>query len=89
MGGGRHGNADDSVPSNGRRAYADALAPKFLLTTLGGDHGAPFGSPQTGVVARSTIAFFDRYLMDRRDGLARLRAGAEVPGSARLDGVEK
>jgi dienelactone hydrolase len=88
-----HGDADDVVPySAGRRAFADAVAPKFFVTLPGADHGGAFSggtSPASGVVVRSTIDFLDRYLKGRDDGLARLRRDASLAGVASLEAIEK
>ncbi len=88
-----HGDADEVVPySAGRRAFADAVAPKFFVTLPGADHVGAFtggSSPQADVVIRTTIDFFDRYLKGRLDGLTRLRSDGSQAGVASLEAVEK
>ena len=53
---------------DGRKAYADAPPPRFLVTLLGGDHSSlydPFDGPPAQVTARVTLDFFDgRYLFN-------------------------
>jgi predicted dienelactone hydrolase len=74
-----HGDRDRTVPVEGSRAaYADAEAPKYLVTLLDGTH-TPAVPPYSDVVIRSTVDFFDRYLRDQRGALARLRRDANVP----------
>lgn len=85
-----HGDADDNVVyGDGRRAYANAPPPRFLLTVLGGDHGTPYtGDPahgQAGLVSDAIVDFFDHFLHHDAGGLARLRARAEAPGVAKLE----
>ena len=85
-----HGDQDDVTPYvGGRRIFSNAESPKFLLTILGGDHGAPFSGradhPQAGVVVAATVDFFDAYLKGRPDGLARLRVDTDKPGVATLE----
>jgi len=87
-----HGDQDDVTPYiGGRRIFSNAEGPKYLLTILGGDHGAPFSGrtdePGAGVVLAATIDFFDAYLKGRPDGVARLRADAVRPGVAKLESV--
>ena len=75
--------------SAGRRAYADAPPPRFLLTIVGGDHGGPYtGNPEdvrASLVADATLGFFDRYLKGAADGLARLQADGANAALARLE----
>lgn len=85
-----HGDADASVPySDGRRAFAGAPPPRFLVTILGGDHGRPFGGApddaQARVVTATGLDFLDHYLKDDPVGLDRLRADATVAGVARFE----
>ncbi|HWI04876.1 MAG TPA: alpha/beta hydrolase, partial [Acidimicrobiales bacterium] len=85
-----HGDADYSVVyGDGRRAYANAPPPRFLLTIFGGDHGAPFSGdrahPQAGVVTDATLHFLGHFLNDDAGALARLAARADAPGVAKLD----
>lgn len=87
-----HGDQDESLPyQGGRRAYAKAEPPKFLLTVIGGDHNWPFTGAQSpagaGVVLAATIDFFDTYLKGRPDGLRRLEADTDRAGVVRLERV--
>ncbi len=85
-----HGDADTNVTyADGRRAYANAPPPRFLLTILGGDHGAPYtadpADPQARVVTDAALDFFDHYLKGAADGLIRLRARVADPRVAKLE----
>ncbi|HVL04828.1 MAG TPA: dienelactone hydrolase family protein [Acidimicrobiales bacterium] len=85
-----HGDADYSVVyGDGRRAYANAPPPRFLLTILGGDHGTPFSGdrahPQAGVVTDVTLDFLGHFLDDDAGALARMVGRADTPGVAKLD----
>jgi len=85
-----HGEEDASVPyADGRRAFANAPPPRFLVTVVGGDHGRPFGGagddPQARVVTDGTLDFFDHYLKGDPDALVRLRAGVAAAGVARVE----
>lgn len=85
-----HGDADANVPyGDGRKAFADAPPPRFLVTIVGGDHGRPFtGEPdddQARVVTDVSLDFFDHYLKGVPDGVGRLNADAAVPGVARVE----
>ena len=85
-----HGDADTSVSyADGRRAYANAPPPRFLLTILGGDHGAPYSADtsdaQARVVVDATLAFFDHYLKGITDALGHLRAHTADPRVAKLE----
>lgn len=85
-----HGDADYNVVyTDGRKAYANAPPPRFLLTILGGDHGTPYtgdmDDPQAGLVTDATLDFLDHYLHGAADGLARLQARGNAPGVAKLD----
>lgn len=89
-----HGDQDDTLPYvGGRRIFSTAPAPRFFLTILGGDHGAPYtgrsDSAGAGVVISATIDFFDTYLKGRPDGVARLRADSNRAGVARLETAVK
>jgi fermentation-respiration switch protein FrsA (DUF1100 family) len=84
-----HGDGDRTVPVEGSRAaYADAKAPKYLVTLLGGTH-TPAVPPYSDVVIRSTVDFFDRYLRSQRGALARLRRDANVPSVSTLQAEPK
>jgi predicted dienelactone hydrolase len=85
-----HGDADYNVVyTDGRRAYANAPPPRFLLTVLAGDHGTPFtgdaDNPQASLVSDATLDFFDHYLHGAADGLSRLQARANARGMAKLE----
>jgi len=84
-----HGDADYNVVyADGRRAFANAPPPRFLLTLAQGDHGTPYtgdpGDPHASLVTDVTLEFFDHYLRDVPEGLARLHARADAPGVAKL-----
>jgi len=85
-----HGDADYNVTyADGRRAYANAPPPRFLLTLLNGDHGEPYtgdpDNPQADLVTGATIDFLDHYLRGAADGLTRLQARANAQGVAKLE----
>ncbi len=84
-----HGDADANVAyRDGRKAYADAPPPRFLLTLLGGDHSAPydpFESAAAQATAQATLAFFDGYLKGDNDGVAQLRTAGSTPDVARTE----
>jgi dienelactone hydrolase len=87
-----HGDADFNVTyADGRRAFANAPPPRFLLTILGGDHGTPYTGdprhPQAGLVTDATLDFFDHFLRGDAAALTRLaaRAGAGAAGVAKLE----
>ena len=74
-----HGDADESVPyESATEAYALLLAPKFLLTHLGGRHVPPYvgsrDAPPVAATIDASIAFFDLFLKHERDALERLIA---------------
>jgi fermentation-respiration switch protein FrsA (DUF1100 family) len=78
--------ADQDVfnpPSFGQRIFADAPSPKYMLWMINAQHLEPFTTdqPHLAVIERATIAFFDRYLKGRADGISRLRS-AGSPGLA-------
>jgi dienelactone hydrolase len=83
-----HGDADTTLPyAGGVAAFANAGAPKFFLTLVGGGHTPPYrGAPdaQPTTVAHVTLDFFDRYVKNDRGGLERLRRDADQPGVATL-----
>jgi fermentation-respiration switch protein FrsA (DUF1100 family) len=74
-----HGNADPTVPYvSSIDVFNQARAPKGLLTVVGGNHDSPVnpaGRAFTSVV-RTTIDFFDRYLVGQTAAGARLAADA-------------
>jgi dienelactone hydrolase len=83
-----HGEGDATVPFRaGMEAYARASPPKYFVALIGGQHTAPFRGATDAIATaatRSTLDFFDRYLKDDPDGLARLRRDADVAGIAVL-----
>jgi dienelactone hydrolase len=85
-----HGDQDTNVTyTDGRRAYADAPPPRFLLTILGGDHGRPYTAdtrdPGARLVADVTLDFLDQYLGHVPGALSALTAHAGAPGVATLE----
>ncbi|HEX2118540.1 MAG TPA: dienelactone hydrolase family protein [Acidimicrobiales bacterium] len=85
-----HGDDDHNVVyADGKRAFANAPPPRFLLTVLGGDHGTPYtgdpSHPQAGLVTEATLDFLDHFLHGDPDGLDRLQGRASAPGVARLE----
>jgi dienelactone hydrolase len=87
---GLHGNADGTVPYGaGTHAYGLAKPPKFFLTFIGAGHVSPFlggneNDPSANALKQSTVDFWDRYLKGNKAALDKLRAHANVPGSASL-----
>jgi predicted dienelactone hydrolase len=79
-----HGDSDGTVPFQASTGvYADAPAPKALLTLIGGPHvffTAPWANPFT----RSVTDFLDGYLKHSRSALKRLRADGTVAGVSSL-----
>ena len=86
-----HGTKDRLVPyRNGRKAFADAPAPKFFITLPGADHvfpylGSPSAQPPARVVVDATIDFLDRYEKGDQDALSRLNHDATVAGVATIE----
>ncbi len=85
-----HGDADTNVAyADGRRAYANAPPPRFLLTILGGDHGAPYTAEPSDVQARvvtdATLDFFDHFIKGVTEALAHLQARTADAGVAKLE----
>ena len=90
-----HGDADPLLPVAGsRQIYDHALAPKFLLTVLGGDHDVPYAGadgqprPETRVVMTATRDFLDRYLKGEGDA-ERMRRNLAGEPLARLEIAEE
>lgn len=77
------------VYADGKRAFANAPPPRFLLTVLGGDHGTPYtgdpSHPQAGLVSEATLDFLDHFLHGDPGGLDRLQSRTSVPGVATLE----
>ena len=90
-----HGERDTTVPyASSQENFAQAKAPKFLLTALDGDHGSPYSadsrSAEAALVVRATITFLDIYLKGQADALAQLRADVTRQSSlAKLEAVER
>jgi len=85
-----HGEDDASVTyADGRRAFANAPPPRFLVTIVAGDHGRPFrGAPddvQSRVVTEASLSFFDHYLRQVPGARDRLIGDGTVAGVARLE----
>ncbi|HEV2760041.1 MAG TPA: dienelactone hydrolase family protein [Acidimicrobiales bacterium] len=85
-----HGDADYNVLyGDGKKAFANAPPPRFLLTIVNGDHGTPFTGDrenlQASLVTDVTLDFFDHYLRSVPQGLDRLQARAAAPGVATLE----
>jgi dienelactone hydrolase len=79
------GTADTvNAPASTYNYFAAAPAPKFLLSLLGAPHLGPYTDeqPQLGIVERTSIAFFDRYLKHRPGAAARLALAGNVRGVA-------
>ncbi|MDQ4070203.1 MAG: hypothetical protein M3203_12150 [Actinomycetota bacterium] len=90
--------------AEGQQIFDEAAPPKAMLTVFGGDHNRPYGgslatteNPErvgatldgpTRVVNTTIVAFFDRYLKDRGDALARLGATLGDEVSVRLQVAE-
>ena len=85
-----HGEFDASVAyADGRRAFANAPPPRFLITIVAGDHGRPFRGDrddvQSRIVTETTLHFFDHYLKAVPGALDRLRHDSTVAGVSRLE----
>ncbi len=90
--------------ADGQKVFADAPAPKVMLTVFGGDHSRPYGgslatteNPErlgatlngpTTIVNSAAIAFLDRYLKDEANALSRVRAALADEVSVKLEVVE-
>jgi fermentation-respiration switch protein FrsA (DUF1100 family) len=74
------GDEDDINPfENGVAVYDQAVAPRFLVTLLGGGHLPPFldGSPYLDAMDRVAVDFLDRYVAGRTVTDAALVADAD------------
>ena len=79
-----HGDKDGTVPYSGSTSiYAQAPAPKVLLTLLGAPH-TPFFPPWLDPTVRSVTDFLDGYLKHDRRALRRLGGDGNVPGVTTL-----
>ncbi len=95
-----HGVADPSVPfERGRQMFVDAAPPKIMLTVPpsdvpSADHARPYVGtenrplPDTRVVIATSLDFFDRYLLDDRDAIDRMRTAVDAELGFKLDVVE-
>jgi acetyl esterase/lipase len=72
-------------PPYGIKVFTDGHSPKYLLQLINATHleSVTTDLRHLAVVEASTVAFFDRYLKGRTDGLARLQRAA-VPALATL-----
>ena len=85
-----HSSADRVVPIDvSRNAYRSFGDNTYFATLLGGGHAGPFEDETAerpkvpgmdAVVAESTTAFWDRYLLDDAEAADRLTASANVEG---------
>jgi len=75
-----------NLPQNTYDFFDAARAPKLLLRLLGAPHLGPYTNeqPQLGVVSRTTVAFFDRYLKHLPGARGRLWNDGDVAGVATL-----
>jgi dienelactone hydrolase len=82
------GSADViNLPSASLAMYrADRSRSRSYLDLLGASHTGPYWgtNPVERLVARVTLAFFDRYLLGRVSGATMMRHAAAVPGVAVL-----
>ena len=69
--------------------HADRSKARYYLDLLGASHTEPYWgiNRYEQVVARVTLAFFDRYLLGRTGAARRMRKLADVPGLATLHGA--
>ena len=79
-----HGDKDGTVPYVGSTsAYAQAPAPKVLMTLLGAPH-TPFFAPWIDPLTASVTDFLDGYLKHSRKALRRLPTDGNVAGVTTL-----
>lgn len=87
-----HGDADPLIGvAEAESAYDALVAPRYLVVLHGGGHAAPFENGDAAlearvpgheeIVAETTLAFWDRYLLGIDE------AGAELIESAAVDGL--
>jgi len=83
------GNADTiNPPWTSVQLYrADKASPRYYLDLYGADHMVPYtgDNPVERLVARVTLAFFDRYVLGRTGALAGMAQAARGSGIAALD----
>lgn len=81
-----YGDTDVNPLKSGRQLFEKATTPKLFMTVKGGDHSAMYreGEPAE-LVARATLAFFDRYLKDRDGATDELQSVVDSSGLATLE----
>ena len=83
------GSADTiNLPQTSVQLYrADRASPRYYLDLYGADHMVPYtgDNPVERLVARVTLAFFDRYILGRTGALAGVAQAARRSGIAALD----
>jgi fermentation-respiration switch protein FrsA (DUF1100 family) len=79
-----HGTADSNPIAQSQTAFAEASAPKFLLTVEGGNHSEMYrGGPEAGPIADAVLRFLDFALKgddDAEPALAGLAGMQADPG---------
>jgi Cutinase len=82
------GSADTvNPPWTSRQLYEDdGNAARYYLDLFGADHTGPYWGKNDAerIVARVTLAFFDRYVLGQRGALAAMSRYGNVPGTAAL-----
>ncbi len=82
------GNMDTiNPPWAGVQLYrSDVAGARYYLNLLGASHMVPYSgtNPAEQVVARVTLAFFDRYVLGQTGALATMTQDGHVPGTATL-----
>lgn len=70
------GDMDETAHGSGPGIYAEANAPKFFLSVVGGTHTSPYvgdvADPQIEFVSAAVTAFLDRYVRGDKSALRRL-----------------
>ena len=68
--------------------HADANGPRYYMDLLGASHLIPYQgtNPVERIVARVTLAFFDRYVLGQADALQTMTRDGNVTGTAALVG---
>ena len=78
-----HGNRDTTVDySAGKQAYRDAKRPKGLITLRGVDHSMNTGGDP--IMTTASLAFFDRFLLGKKNGLKRVEKAVQESDIATL-----
>jgi dienelactone hydrolase len=78
-----HGNRDTTVDySAGKQAYRDAKRPKGLITLRGVDHDMNTG--RDPIMSTASLAFFDRFLLGKKNGLRRVEKAVQQSDIATL-----